>query len=75
MTHMIFRVEHTELAGGHRIEVSAGESREAAVVAPDVRTALRMATVFMYAVLVARPDPLDEQFRLPSAPDGPEDRG
>jgi hypothetical protein len=75
MTHMIFTVEYTELAGGHRFEVSAGEEREATVVAPSARLGLRMATAFMYALLVMPPDPLDEQFRLPSPPDGPEDRG
>lgn len=75
MSHLIFTVEYTELAGGHRFEVSAGEEREATIVAPTARLGLRMATAFMYALLVWSPDGLEEQFRLPSAPDGPEDRG
>jgi hypothetical protein len=75
VSHMIFRVEYTELASGYRVEVDAGEAGQAAVVAGNVRTVLRMASAFMFAVVAARPDPLDEQFRLPSAPDGPEDRG
>lgn len=74
MTHLIFRVEYTELARGrHQFDVDAGEDRTARINAPELGDGLRFAVAFMRGVLEL--DPIEAAWRLPAAPDGPRDLG
>lgn len=58
---MRFHVDVTELTDGYRINVDAGESRYAEVIAPDVETGLRMSVPYMTAI--ACPDPFEDLWR------------
>lgn len=66
---MRFHVDVNELTAGWRINIDAGEDITADVTAEDLAVALQMAIPFMVAV--ANPDPLEQQWCLPPAQDGP----
>lgn len=67
--HMIFKIEVTEVTEGWSVTVDAGEGTYAEVGCTRLDVALRMIVPYLRSAV--QPDPLEDLFRAPSAPDGP----
>lgn len=68
-SHMVFRVTVEERTQGWWVAVDAGPTGLAEAWGPTLTSVLDCGGVFMREMV--RPDPLEQAFGLPSAPDGP----